>query len=272
MQIIERGNLNDQDIGIFAISFISGIRAAGKEADKQVKGREKDGILYLLRGECRIFAPDQPELIIRAGDVVLLPREYRYKLRYTGEESEFKLVNFEVLAACGHQLAISDRIEIVTDKVNIPAFTNILDKIEINCRAEDDTAVLRRKELVYRLLCLLFAQVRPLNIQKPKYTRILPGVLLLQQTFLEDVPISQLAATCNISISSFRGLFTEYYGVAPSVYRNELRIKHARSLLIDGNCTVAEAASGSGFNNLSYFCRCYKKVTGETPSKTQRSL
>lgn len=268
MRTIEYGGLNQQDICVFDITFISGIRSAGKEADK-TKGREKNGILYMPKGECRIFRTGEQDLILRAGDVAMLPQDYCYQLRYTAEETEFRQVNFSILSAGGEVLTLSDQIQVLTDRVDVPVVSNLMAKIEIACQAEDDGSVLRRKELLYRLLSLLFVQEHALNIQQTKYANILPGALLLQKTFLEDRPITEFAAACNISLSSFRALFTQYYGMPPSVYRNELRIKRARSLLIDGNCSVLEAATGSGFHNLSYFCRYYKRVTGETPGQTQ---
>jgi len=268
MRSIEQGSLNWQDICVFGLSFASGVRCAGAEADK-AKGREKNGVLYLSSGECRIYCDGEQDLILRSGDVAVIPQGYCYRLRYTGEETEFRLVNFHIVSAAGEKLTFSNRIEVLTDRVDVSSVSNLMAKIEESCQAEDDSSVLRRKELCYRLISLLLVQERSPCIQQAKYVGILPGVLLLQKTFLESRPITDFAAACHISVSSFRGLFTQYYGMPPSVYRNELRIKRARSLLIDGNCTILEAATGSGFQNLSYFCRYYKKYFGETPGQTQ---
>ena len=98
---------------------------------------------------------------------------------------------------------------------------------------------------------------------------ILPGALMLQQTYLENFPISKYAEACNISLTSFRSLFTQKYGMSPLQYRNHLRISRAVAMLQEGSCTVAEAAYASGFDNIGYFCRYYKKITGETPKTTQ---
>ena len=40
-------------------------------------------------------------------------------------------------------------------------------------------------------------------------------------------------------------------------------------MLTETHCTVEEAARGSGFDNVGYFCRLYKKTTGETPGQTR---
>ena len=50
-----------------------------------------------------------------------------------------------------------------------------------------------------------------------------------------------------------------------SDYRNDIRLTHARSKLQSGEYNVSEAAFDSGFSNLSFFIRLYKKKYGHTP-------
>jgi transcriptional regulator GlxA family with amidase domain len=49
-----------------------------------------------------------------------------------------------------------------------------------------------------------------------------------------------------------------------------LRIERARELLSDGSLTVAEVAYASGFENIGYFCRYYRRITGEAPGDTKK--
>lgn len=270
MQLIERRYLGDYDICIHGISYSSGIRAAGKLVENLAKGRGKSGLLYLASGEACFWQEGQPMLTATVGDLVLLPEDCRYKMRYTGQETEFKLVNFRITSATGERLCFSDRIERLPHTAADSDICGILAKLESSCLAENSTAVFRRKELTYRLLSVLFAEANALVPMHPRYAGILPGVQLLQQNYLENIPVSQMAVACSISISAFRALFTEYYGVAPTVYRNQLRIKRARMLLSEGNRTVSEVARASGFSDVGYFCRFYKKVTGETPGQTMQ--
>ena len=110
-------------------------------------------------------------------------------------------------------------------------------------------------------------------MSEKKDRQIFAGASMLQSTYLENIPITQFARASNMSISSFRDTFTKKYGISPIQYRNRLRIERAAAILKEGSCTVAEAAYASGFENIGYFCRYYKKITGETPSQTRsRSL
>jgi transcriptional regulator GlxA family with amidase domain len=51
-----------------------------------------------------------------------------------------------------------------------------------------------------------------------------------------------------------------------------LRIERARAMLSETGCSVTEAAYACGFENLGYFCKYYKKITGESPGSTKRNL
>ena len=66
---------------------------------------------------------------------------------------------------------------------------------------------------------------------------------------------------------NFRRLFKEYTGMSPIDYRNDLRLKNAKNMLQSGEYNVTEAATASGFSNLSFFIRLYKKKYGHTPKK-----
>ena len=133
---------------------------------------------------------------------------------------------------------------------------------------KSDSAFLHKEQL-YRLFTLLFGEKSIDHPLQTKYSNLAPGIHLLQQTFLQDLPIQQFADICNISLSSFRSLFTEFYGISPLRYRNQLRINHAKTLLTETHCTISEVAERSGFDNTAYFCRLYKKIIGETPGQTR---
>ena len=127
--------------------------------------------------------------------------------------------------------------------------------------------IFRQKELLYRLLrylsvnSFLDSDVIPEKIKR--------GAQLLEQFCLKDIKISDIARECYVSVSTFRRLFTKYYGISPIQYRNQLRIKHATMLLGDGEYTVAEVAELSGFSSENYFCRLYKKTVGYTPTNSK---
>ena len=102
------------------------------------------------------------------------------------------------------------------------------------------------------------------------HTQIAEGVRMLEQTYLENLPIEKYAAESHVSVNTFRSVFQKQFGMSPVKYRNYLRIERAKELLSEGCFTVAEVAYASGFENIGYFCRYYRQFTGEAPGQTKR--
>ena len=93
---------------------------------------------------------------------------------------------------------------------------------------------------------------------------------MLEQTYLENLPIEKYAAESHVSVNTFRSVFQKQFGMSPLKYRNYLRIERAKELLSEGCFTVTEVAYASGFENIGYFCRYYRQLTGEAPGQTKR--
>ena len=70
---------------------------------------------------------------------------------------------------------------------------------------------------------------------------------------------------CGITPEYFRKIFKTYYGVSPIKYINTLKITHAKELLASGMYSVTEAALQSGYTDMSYFSREFKKATEKSP-------
>lgn len=55
-------------------------------------------------------------------------------------------------------------------------------------------------------------------------------------------------------------------------YRNNLRIRYACDLLKVGDHNVSEVAELTGFGNVQYFCRVFRKATGKAPGNIRFSV
>ena len=100
-----------------------------------------------------------------------------------------------------------------------------------------------------------------------KYRKLQPALVEMLEHWMDHQRISYYADLCGMSEAGFRRLFREYMGVSPIDYRNDIRLINARNKLQSGEYNVSEAAYESGFSNLSFFIRLYKKKFGYTPKK-----
>jgi AraC-like DNA-binding protein len=85
-----------------------------------------------------------------------------------------------------------------------------------------------------------------------------------------DLSLEETARRLGTSYSNFRRTFREHTGVGPHQYRLHLRLSHARDLLLNTNLSIKEIAFASGFEEVQYFCRFFKKSTGRTPSSYRK--
>jgi len=96
--------------------------------------------------------------------------------------------------------------------------------------------------------------------------------LHLQQHFTEKLTLENLAAVGSISISKLCHDFKEIYGCTIFSYILNLRLNYARTFLYTSyHARTKDAAIACGFDDISYFCKAYKKKFGKTPAEDQKN-
>ena len=73
-----------------------------------------------------------------------------------------------------------------------------------------------------------------------------------------------------ISRRRFGDLFKQQFGRSPGEYVLHKKIRYSQELLRLGNLSVAEVAELSGFCDVYYFSRMFKKITGITPGEFRK--
>lgn len=84
--------------------------------------------------------------------------------------------------------------------------------------------------------------------------------------------LSELTDMSGISESHFRSLFRTIIGYAPVEYQHRIKVHKAKDMLLSGDCNVSEAAERVGFQDIYYFSKVFKKITGISPSKIGRQV
>lgn len=258
-----------EDICISEVEVMSGVRPSGRSANYLNGGRRCHGLVYIWDGEACFTHSDGQTTIVKNGELLFIPKGHRYKMQYTAPNTTFVLVNMEMFDKNGEDIYLAKKLAVLAKDDASNRIAGIMAKLELCGASQNIAAFFRRKELVYKLLGKVYESGIVPSSEQQGYLRIFAGVRLLEQSYLENLPVSEFAEACNISISSFRSLFGKQYGMSPVQYRNRLRIDRAVTILSEGSCTVAEAAYACGFENIGYFCRYYKKITGETPLETK---
>ena len=223
-------------------------------------GREKHGFIYVVNGSMTDFFQNCKISRLQAskGDLIFVPKGSVYTGMYMEDGTEIKIVQFDlILGELPEYLSAPRKIELLRAHEWIDAFFQ---------PAENHTSY----HPFYYLSCLyelLWKIDENESRLPPKYKKLQPALSMLAERWDKNEKVSHYAALCDMSEANFRRLFREYMGTSPIDYRNEIRLNNARNKLQSGEYNVSEAAYESGFSNLSFFIRLYKKKYGYTPKK-----
>jgi AraC-like DNA-binding protein len=100
-----------------------------------------------------------------------------------------------------------------------------------------------------------------------KYRDIMTRVVdYIHKNVHEAIKLEHVCAMSNMSKSTFCSLFKEWTGKTFNRYLIDLRIINAMTLLQRPALSVTDVCYATGFNELSYFCRIFKRYTGISPN------
>lgn len=88
--------------------------------------------------------------------------------------------------------------------------------------------------------------------------------------YAEAIPLEKLAALVRLNPRYFGNWFSEKTGMTVKEYVNRIRIRKATDLLATGGFNVAEAAYKTGFSDVFYFSKIFKRIAGHPPSDLLR--
>lgn len=88
----------------------------------------------------------------------------------------------------------------------------------------------------------------------------------VEENFTTEIEIQKVAELANLTVPAFCNYFKKNLNQTFTDFVNEYRVNYACKLLNEGR-TVADACFESGFNNVSYFGRVFKKLKQVQPSQ-----
>lgn len=103
-----------------------------------------------------------------------------------------------------------------------------------------------------------------LTVKKNKLKLI---ITYIENNYTHAISIQDIAKECHFSESHFMKFFKQCTGTSFISYLNDYRLLIASRLLTSTDLPVTQIAVECGFDNISYFNRCFKKKYGEAPSK-----
>lgn len=97
-------------------------------------------------------------------------------------------------------------------------------------------------------------------------------VSYVQQNFTGKISLKEFGEQFHLSEKYISRYFKEHFHIALSQYVTYLRLEHAKQLLQDTDIPITEVAMQSGYQNVSYFIRSFKKTYGVSPLKYKKGI
>jgi AraC-like DNA-binding protein len=104
----------------------------------------------------------------------------------------------------------------------------------------------------------------------PDFIKFMPALDYMEKNYNHRITLETLATTMNLQPTYFSNLFKKSFKVPPMTFLNRKRIEKAQGILLSESGNVTEAAEASGFSDVFYFSKTFRKITGVSPSEYKK--
>jgi len=106
----------------------------------------------------------------------------------------------------------------------------------------------------------------PLSVQSSD-SRLQQLQQWLMKNLQKPITVQQMADYASMSERHFRRVFNEHMRMSPKDYLQQLKLEHARGLLMSSSMQIEQIAHSIGISQADIFRRVFKKRFGLTPSE-----
>ena len=255
----------EKEIGLWVDRI--GESVAERQTPQELRELGLYGAVYVERGSGYFITTSAGKQRVSSGDVLML-FPFEAHCYYPQESWDRKWIVWS-----GTEAAVLERLgyvktgrPVVRDADGV--FLKTYNKLVPLIRREDAGAVLERKVLLLDLLRTLYANRKEGGGGVKRDEAMANAVAFITKNYREDIPVADLAAEAHLSEAHFRRLFKAYTGRSPSRFIAFVRTARAKELLSEGR-PIKEVAPLVGYEDMFYFMKVFKKITGVPPGRFQ---
>ena len=89
----------------------------------------------------------------------------------------------------------------------------------------------------------------------------------IMQNYSSKISLDELSYVSGLSKNHLIREYKKKFAITPVAFLNEFRIKKAKMFLSSGCYSVKAVSVKVGFSDTNYFCRVFRKYSGETPAQ-----
>lgn len=103
-----------------------------------------------------------------------------------------------------------------------------------------------------------------------KSEKLMRAINVMEANVEQPLNSNELAAHVGITPRQLQRLFKEHTGYSPNRFYLDLRLRHARLLLLQTAMPVIDIAIAAGFVSHAHFSKCYRQLFEVTPTEERR--
>jgi AraC-like DNA-binding protein len=107
--------------------------------------------------------------------------------------------------------------------------------------------------------------------QETTDNRIIKVVRYIRENINRNISINELADFCYLTKDHFIRLFKKEMNCTPLQYINQKKIEKAQLMLVISDKSIKDIAYDLSFDNISYFYRLFRRLTGIPPSRYKKN-
>ena len=239
-------------------------------------------IIYIKKGKGRVTVDLDP-FFISQGDIVIVPPGQLHAIeQMEGCSMEYENIIFNLsmlMPAQGDSCTETFFQPMLQGQILFPSHFTIesslypslslcLNTMDEICKTFGKGYQLAIKGQLFSFFYTLASSCpSPTPRQKHKSLDRLKDILKYVETnYSEKIPIKDAARICGFSESHFMKFFKSNMELSFTDYLNDYRLTMAARMLLSSSGSIATIAVETGFGNLSYFNRSFKRKYGCTPT------
>lgn len=245
-------------------------------------------IVYVKKGR-GIISVNLTDYRVSAGSLVLiLPGQLHSIITENAERMEYENIIFSLDLLTSKKIDVCETeylLPLAAGNINLPVhfkkgisqyeqISAILDECDRIGTEKPEGAELVIKAQLFNLLFILvnkcklpgLAKVQPKNLDRMKVV-----LKYIELHYDEKITIEEIAEETGCAPSYFMRIFKKYMGVTFIEYLIDYRITISARLLSETSKTIMEISFSVGFDNLSYFNRCFKKKYKVSPGQFRKN-
>lgn len=232
-------------------------------------------ILYFVKGDVKVFANQLITTTAHPGDIVFLSPFAMHRLCPvdTSTPAEYHCLNVktEVLSNSTFNLPMEKLPCLITTNKRVRSYMNRIIE-ELN-----DDEPYRDVLITCEFASLITVLFRIVNTSDKYSLRsfgtqtkaVREAIQYIYTHGLDKITVEDICRHVGFSKSHFSSVFRKITGQTMMDFIIYFRLTYAREQILSGHKSIRECALASGFNDISYFIRRYRRQFGESPSETK---